>query len=138
MKGEIDRLSRIVEALYNTICESVPLTSTIKTKPGLSIPLASLLGFDLVHVEENLKRLIQHIAGDPSTVVRRPVSLPMFATKASNSVPCSSSHLPIIDMAYFPFSERPEYTTQTSEPIPSTPETVYPAADWQFGQAWRL
>jgi hypothetical protein len=23
------------------------------------------LGFDLVHIEENLKRLIQHIAGDP-------------------------------------------------------------------------
>src|SRR5262249_16799827 len=34
----------------------------------------------------------------PSTVIPRPVSLPIFATKASNSFPCSSSHLPIIDI----------------------------------------
>src|SRR5262245_1085462 len=37
-----------------------------------------------------------------STVVRRPVSLPILATKASNSLPCSSSHSPIIDMGYSP------------------------------------
>ena len=51
----------------------------------------SLAGLNLVLVEENLKRLIQHIAGDPLDRYSWPVSLPIFAIKASNSLPLEDS-----------------------------------------------
>ena len=36
-----------------------------EVETSVALGAGSVLGFDLVHGEENLKRLIQHIAGDP-------------------------------------------------------------------------
>lgn len=64
MTSDIDARNKFVDLLFICDLPFDTLSSTIKTKSSLSSP-ALLFGFDLVYVEEHLKRLIQHIAGDP-------------------------------------------------------------------------
>ena len=65
MTADIDERNKFVDMLFIRDLPFDTLSSSIKTKSSLSFPHALLLGFDLVHLEENLKRLLQHIAGYP-------------------------------------------------------------------------
>jgi hypothetical protein len=65
MTADIDERNKFVDMLFIRDLPFDTLSSTIKTKSGLSIHRGLLFGLDLIHIQENLKRLIQHIAGDP-------------------------------------------------------------------------